>query len=65
VGGLGLCTPSGWTSVSKSRKDDILCGTVDASIAAEATVDLNALFGGNASGAIDFKVDPPEFGAIH
>jgi hypothetical protein len=65
AGGLGLCTPSGWTSVSKSRKDDILCGTVDASISAEATVDLNALFGGNASGAIDFKVNPPEFGAIH
>ena len=65
VGGLGICKPSSWTTVAKSRNDDIFCGTVDARIGARATVDLDALFDGGGAGSIGFQVDPPDFGAIH
>mgnify|MGYP007051585044 CR=1 FL=1 len=33
VAGAGLCEPAGWTSVERSR-EDTLCGTADARIAA-------------------------------
>ena len=49
----------------KSRNDDIFCGTIDATISASATVDLDALVNGAGGGAIDYQVDEPEFGAIH
>lgn len=65
VGGLGFCSPSTWTTIPRSRDDDIFCGTVDARLGASATVDLDSLFNGGGSGAIDFQIDPPEFGAIH
>ena len=65
AGGLGICSPSGWGTIPKSRADDIFCGTVDARIGASATVDLEALFDGAGTGAIDYQIDEPEFGAIH